>query len=285
MNFLVIATHHGAFLTLESVFEKMRADDKVYVVVPQSQIDKYSGMDEAVFQNYTKMLYEYVNGRTDIYAVEFDSKNAVISSTEIASVIGIEGPTLVLPAGSILNSRDAIPDIGDKLMLFSPARTFRGRFDMYSELGIPSVSSSSNYYNMIFMVDPSAFSDAYRGSKVSFIQDHMLFATLNAKQQLAIVDPSVFTRNDPLIGNALSTVEALRYGSRALKAAAWYYWGVSMKDPDKTMHDEYYAYPMHVYSEYAKKVKNYLPTGTLDRIIENGKESEGAAQKLRELEV
>ena len=64
---VIIATHHGAFLTIKSAL-KNSSHDKLVVIVPKSQVDKYNKMYEEnihknsefeIFKNYDKTITQF----------------------------------------------------------------------------------------------------------------------------------------------------------------------------------------------------------------------------------
>lgn len=239
MNALVIAQHHGAFLTLQSLIGKV---DEVVVVIPQSQLNKYAGFPEKVFQDYGKNMQAYCkkHGFKCWIAAALESPRAILESLEK------RGKWVVLAAGALYQGIDE-----GKLTGYAGAyvkgRLFDrdNRLSMYGMIGLPPVDESVHKANLFVNMDMHA-----------------------RERELA---PMAIGRVDPLIGSALSALECLRIRTASSKSAVLHYWMAAINRTHTEV--EYLSYPFDEYAKYAKPVKKFLPATAFEVIVENGAQS------------
>jgi hypothetical protein len=56
-----------------------------------------------------------------------------------------------------------------------------------------------------------------------------------------------------------------------------------MKKYDTLYPEETFSYPLDYYSEYAEKVKQYLPESTYNKILENGEKTKYWIEDIRKI--
>lgn len=240
MNALVIAQHHGCFLTIQSLLGKV---DEIVVVIPQSQLTKYATFPEAEFQQYGTNLQAFCKKHKIKcwIAAALESPRAILESLDK------RGKWVVLAAGALYQGMDE-----QKLVGYAHAGV-RGRlFDrdqrlaMYGMIGLPPVDESLHRAN--------------------------LFVNMEVSKRDRDLAPMAIGRVDPLIGTALSALECLRVRSATRKSAILHYWMAAI---NKTHTEaEYLSYPFDEYAKYAKSVRKYLPPTAYEVIRANGAESE-----------
>jgi len=254
MNFLVMAQHHGAFITLESIPK----DSNVVVFVPQSQIDKYSGFPEPVFKNYFANLKKYCDKKGyELYIVEHSRDNMFTFCSESLFQIGKKGVWAVLPAGAIYQST---PNMAGKRAAFVRGRVFDKdrRLAMYSMIGLPENDPYIN--NAAFFLNLDEI-------PVGSFKDSLMLSGGDVVE----LGSMGIGRPDPLVGKALSALECLRMRTKSIKSHVLYYWMQVIAR--KHAEQEFLAYPFEQYAVYAKKVKKQLPESTYEVIVQNSEQS------------
>ncbi len=245
---VVVAHHHGAFLTLNSVFQDKEVGHLI-VLIPESQIKKYSTFDDATFVNFEKNLKTFIKKNrpeTEVYVVAEDE--GVSRFTRVSAVLeelGETGVWLSLLAGSIYN-KDAEWITPRHAIAACPTRSFSGPHDMYAMIGLQTDNSMNSD---VFFVN----CDVPRTGNI-----HKL--------------PSkTFGRQDALIGPALSSVECLKWSAICTTALACSVWMRAINRDLKP--DEFVAYPFDIMVPHAKATKKFLPVGAYAQILKNAEES------------
>lgn len=239
MKALVIAQHHGAFLTLESLLGKV---EEIVVVIPQAQLNKYAEFPEPEFRNYGENLKAYCKKNK----IECWTTVALESPRAILESINKTGKWVVLAAGSLYQEFDE-----QKLVGYANAacigRVFERdqRLAMYHMVGLPAEDTKRH------------------------LQNHFLNLDMQVRERT--MSNYAVARPDPLIGQAISALECVRLRSASKKSAILAFWMTAISRT--VTQQEYVAYPLDEYTRYAKKVKKLLPVATYDTIIENASES------------
>lgn len=261
MNALVIAQHHGAFLTLQSLLGKV---DRIVAFLPQSQLDKYAGFVESpVFLNYGKNMKAFCKKhKIELHIMQPIATNPVTTYLEALRSIDATGVWAVLSAGSIFKS---FPDMEDAAVLSTIGRVFDAdkRLSMYHMLGLQLRDHTANTSNFFVDID-----------KVQLgFNDIQLFSGKGFSE----MKPMAVARPDVLVGAALSALECIRLRTKSNNSNVLNYW---MKSITKQQDDlEPASYPYDEYALLAKTVRRLLPAGTYNVIVENG----AAAAEYRSL--
>ncbi|AMQ65956.1 hypothetical protein AAY80_003 [Stenotrophomonas phage vB_SmaS-DLP_6] len=239
MNALIIAQHHGVFLTLESLRGKV---DQIVVVIPQSQLNKYAEFPEPEFKAYGENLKAYCKK----HKIECWTTMALESPRALLESINKTGKWAVLAAGSLYQEFDE-----QKLVGYATAacvgRVYErdNRLAMYHMVGLPAEDTKRH------------------------LQNHFLNLDMQVRDRT--MSNYAVARPDPLIGQAISAVECVRLRSASKKSAVLAFWMTAISRT--TTQQEYVAYPLDEYAQYAKKVKKLLPVATYEAIMENASES------------
>lgn len=239
MKALVIAQHHGAFLTIQSLLGKV---DEIVVVIPQSQLDKYAGFPEKEFQEYGANLKAFCKK----HKIECWTCMLVESPAAMLESIGKTGKWAVLAAGALYQGIDESKLTG-YARAYVKGRLFDrdNRLSMYGMIGLPPVDESIHKAN--------------------------LFINLDMRSRDRELAPFTVGRTDPLIGKAISALECLRIRQANKKSAVLHYWMAAINSTHTEA--EYLSYPFDEYAKYAKSVKKFLPTTAYAVIVENGAQS------------
>lgn len=270
MKALVIAQHHGSFLTLQSLIENEQVDE-VVVLVPESQIQKYKTFPDKVFVDYHNNLKKFCKkNKFELYKFDAPKDNYFVSYAQILKDLKKSGTWVVLAAGAIYQGIDETK-LSNVKTAFVRGRLFDKdkRLSMYHMIGlVPEdtfVNSNVFFLNLDMIEETELFRDT-------------VFLTQAVNENKAReMTPMAIGRPDALVTQALSALECLRLRTRSMKSAALHYWMPSINR--KSVEREYMTYPFDVYAAYAKKVKKLLPESTYNVIVENGKNS----QRYRDL--
>lgn len=246
---LVNAHHHGAFLTLNSIFEAGDVD-RLIVIIPNSQVQKYSQFEDKVFVDFEKNMKKFVKKHSpdaEVYVIDDSTDMTRFQrAVSVLEELGETGNWLVLIAGSLYNkAKDWSFDF--KFQIAGCAtRSFSGPHDMYAMIGLPN--------------DNSMNSEAF-------------FVNMDVANTVGIqkLPSTTFGRTDALIGPALSSVECLKWSASCSIAIACSFWMKSISRNLKP--DEYVAYPFDLMVPHAKATKKLLPRGAFEQILKNAEES------------
>jgi hypothetical protein len=272
MNALILAQHHGAFLTMQSALGKF---ERVIVFVPQSQLDKYATFPDKEFKEYGKMLKAFCKkNKFELYTVQAPpAANQAAAYIAALRELKASGNWAILSAGSIYQSFNE-DKLKDNWFSASVGRVFDGdqRLAMYGMIGLEPINNSIHVSNFFVNLDlvPAESSD------------QVLLGTAKQLGKFHKQSRMGLGRPDPLVGQALSALELLRLRTKTAKSAVLNYWMPAITK--NHVEQEYVAYPFDEYAKLAQKMKKYLPAATAAAIKVNGEQS-AAYRQLAELEL
>lgn len=284
---VVVATHHGAFLTINSAL-KNSSHDKLIVIVPKSQVDKYNKMyldnkDKSkefdIFKDYDKLVTKFC--KTEVFIVDdWDQNNTVSSCVETLMALGSKGKHFVVGAGVLILTDPFTPELltklDDKRVIIGKSRVYGEdrRLNMYHMIGLQR--EDPTYDANVFAVNVDLFSEVVR-SDTRLIQDSIFHKKMEKL-------PRGFNmKHDPLIGTAISARETVMHNVRAAQAAVVNFWMPSIKKYEDLYSEETFGYPFDLYLEYAQRVKSYLPVSTFNRIKQNGEATKYWIKDIRDI--
>jgi len=283
---VIIASHHGAFLTIKSA-QKNSSHDKMIVVVPKSQVDKYNKMyadniqknsEFEIFKDYDKMVTKFC--KKEIFVVEdWDANNTVSSVVETLMALNSKGKHIVVSAGLVVLqdpfTEDLLGKLEDKRIVIGKSRVYGDdrRLNMYHMIGLPKEEKS--FDANIFALNMDNFDEISTN-------DSALLQSAVFLKKLEKLPRSFNMKHDPLIGTAISARETVMHNVRSVKANIINYWMPSIKKYDDLFPEETFGYPLDIYLEYAKSVKKYLPQSTFERIKQNGEATKYWIQDIRD---
>lgn len=240
MKYIVIAHHHGAFLTIKQLRE---TSEEFVVFVPESQLKKYSAMDDELFRNFGKEVKKAA-GKAPVYHVDL-SGNYLGQLATFMREINCEGNWTVLQAGTLVLAKDNEIDIKTQFGLVKERVHPKFR-KLYTLLGLPEVSDK--YYT------------------------NVIFVNMNIRDgRVTEVGSNAVLRPDTLYAKSFGTLWCLRYRQMVKEAVVVNVWMEAIREKQEV--GEPIAYPYHLYAEYAKKVKKLLPPGSFANILTNADES------------
>lgn len=281
MKTFVIAQHHGVFLTLESLLDCGVED--ITVIIPGSQVEKYNNMykenptikEFEAFKDYDKAIGNYIKSKNaNIKAFVYDDfniRNTVSSAINFISLTDTTGIVACLMSGAIV-LKDYTTVAKDYLafkefgMCLTRVYQNNNQLSMYHMIGLPQIDKSVDVN--FFLVDMSKVT-----SNQLNMNDTELLNDAVKRKQLTYLDRELNGKDDPLIGTAISARQTLAH---QLKMQAGYViniWNKSIKPVELHKSEEIYGYPFHIYGQYVKKVDNYLPRSTVNKIVANGNET------------
>ena len=283
---VIIATHHGSYLTINSAM-KNSSHDRMIVFVPESQVQKYNDMYEkntsnpefVVFKDYNKQLSEYTN--QDVLVVkDWDMNNCVASVQESLVAVGASGKAFVVGAGCLVLrdpfQKTLIDSLEKNRIIIGKSRVYgdNKKLNMYHMIGLPK--NDSRYDSSVFALNLDLFTRIYNN-------DGELITDANINNQLGNLDRLYNMKSDPLIGSAISARETLVHNIKSSKSFVVNFWMPSITKYDNITADETFGYPLDYYLDYAEAVKPYIPESTFERIRQNGEATKYWVKEIRSI--
>jgi hypothetical protein len=283
---VIIATHHGSFLTIKSAL-KNSSHDKLIVLVPRSQVDKYNKMYEEnihknaefeIFKDYDKMVTKFCG--TEVFVVDdWDQANSISCVIDVLTGLSGKGKHFVVTAG-VLILRDPFTDeIMDSLethkLAISKPRVYgdNKQLNMYHMIGLSR--NDSSFDANVFAVNMDKFEE------LSSIDSTLLQELSNTKQQFNM--PRKYNmKHDALIGTAISARETVMHNVKSAQACVINFWMPAIKKYEDLYPEETFGYPFDIYLDYAEQVEDYLPASTYNRIKQNGEATKYWIKDIRD---
>jgi hypothetical protein len=252
MKYVVIAHHHGAFLTIKQLRELKQ---EFVVLVPQTQVEKYSTMGEDIFKNYLPNLKKAAGKGTPVFTADMRGNFLNLIATWMAE-LQCTGQWTVMQAGSLLLSTDNDVSIKTQFGLVSD-RVHPKFKKLYTMLGEPEKSDKMYMHTIFVNMDK-------RDGKVTEVPSDAVM------------------RPDILYKMSFGPLWCLRHRQMVKHSAVANFWMESIRAEQEI--GEWIAYPYHLYGEYAKKVKAMIPPVSFENIMANA-ESAAWMQELVELDL
>lgn len=282
MKTFVIAQHHGVFLTLKSMHDS--GIDDIVVIVPGSQVEKYNKMylerpddpEYKAFENYDKKIKEFIetnNIQAEVFVYDgFDIRNTVSSALRFVDAYGCREIVACLLSGTIV-IEDYRNSVKEQLLLKEigacTSRVYQNhnQLSMYHMIGLPQVDKS---------LDVNFFAADMTKIKPTQLEmdDGNLLNDATKRKQLAHMSREFNGKDDPLIGTAISARQTIAHNLRIQAGFVVNLWNKSIKGPGQLKSEELFGYPFNYYSKYVREVGSYLPKSTVNKIINNGEETE-----------
>jgi len=283
---VIIATHHGSFLTIKSAL-KNSSHDKLIVLVPRSQVDKYNKMYEEnihksfefeIFKDYDKTVTNFCG--TEVFVVDdWDSNNTVSCIVDVLRGLESKGKHFVVGAGLLVLTDPFTPQLleklDDKRIIIGKTRVYGEdrRLNMYHMIGMPR--EELGYDANVFAVNVDLFEDI-PATDTKLIQDSIFFKKMEKL-------PRGFNmKHDPLIGTAISARETVMHNVKSTAASVINFWAPAIRKYEDLYPEETFGYPFDIYLDYAEQVENYLPASTYNRIKQNGEATKYWIRDIRD---
>lgn len=275
MKIIVIAQHHGVFLTLQSLFDLKEKD--IHVIVPGAQDEKYAKMyaenldkkEYKVFDGYAKRVDKFCGKRAKVYLMpDFriqDTINSVLCFMRANDML--QDFVHVIGAGAVVTKKLPKEPITN-LFAFATDRMYDKvkHLNMYHMLGLPR--DSTVYDTFSFQIN-----GAYLDPDYCSRSDRYIVNTSTMRKQIQEMARGLNHRHDILIGSAVSARETVSHNIWAREASILNYWAKSMVRDGVLLTEEVFGYPLDIYADVAKKVKKWLPESTYKNITRNGSET------------
>tara|TARA_R110000868_G_scaffold137027_1_gene350391 strand:- start:1805 stop:2680 length:876 start_codon:yes stop_codon:yes gene_type:complete len=283
---VIIAAHHGSFLTIKSAL-KNSSHDKLIVLVPRSQVDKYNKMYEEnihkssefeIFKDYDKLVTNFCG--TEVFVVDdWDSNNTVSSTIDVLRGLESKGNHFVVGAGLLILTDPFTPQLleklNDKRIIIGKTRVYGEdkRLNMYHMIGMPR--EDQGFDANVFAVNVDLFEEIPTTDS-KLIQDSIFVKKMEKL-------PRGFNmKHDPLIGTAISARETVMHNVRSVQACIINFWMPAIKKYEDLYSEETFGYPFDVYLDYAEQVEDYLPASTYNRIKQNGEATKYWIKDIRD---
>jgi hypothetical protein len=282
MKTFVIAQHHGVFLTLKSMHDC--GIDDIVVIVPGGQVEKYNKMysekpedpEYQAFQNYDKRIKEFIqnnNIQAEVFVYDgFDIRNTVSSALRFVDAYGCREIVACLLSGTIV-IKDYRDNIKEQLLMKEigacSSRVYQNhnQLSMYHMIGLPQIDKSLDVN--FFAADMTKIRPAQLE-----MDDSNLLNDATKRKQLAHMSREFNGKDDPLIGTAISARQTIAHNLRIQAGFIVNLWNKSIKGSGQLKSEELFGYPFNYYSKYVREVGSYLPKSTVNKIINNGEETE-----------
>ncbi len=282
MKTFVIAQHHGVFLTLKSMHDCNI--DNIVIIIPGSQVEKYNKMysentsnpEFAPFNNYDKKIKEFVeqNGlHAEVFVYDdFDIRNTASSVLKFIDAYGCDGIVACILSGTVV-IRDYRSSIREQMLMKEigacMSRVYQNhpQLSMYGMLGLPQSDKSVDLNFFIFdmsKIKPNQLQ----------MSDSELLNDATKRKQMGYIAREFNGKDDVLIGTAISARQTIAHNLRIQAGFIINLWNKSIKGNAQLKSDEIFGYPLNYYSKYARQVSDYLPKSTVDKIVNNGNETE-----------
>lgn len=280
-NVLLIASHHGVFLTMESL-KRFKLDiGELVLVIPEEKIEKYSAMEGDEFKNYQKLLVKkakQLKKDAKIFTASFDVNRRVSQTAEFLKEIEQTGIWMQVAAGSVVNRLPSqrIYEVMEKhMLLMSTTRCYEGdkRLDMYMMLGQPDLRVHEKQNGQSFLINADFI-------KAPILPDPYMIRDAMDRQLFSQINPHAFSCTEELVDMAFSGKQLIDHAAAAQNNMVADYWVVAMQPKLKI--DELYAYPLEQYLPFVDKCKGLIPAVTLDRIKANATEAKNYSLAFRE---
>ena len=283
---VIIATHHGSFLTIKSAL-KNSSHDKLVVLVPRSQVDKYNKMYEEniykssefeIFKDYDKLVTNFCG--TEVFVVDdWDQNNTVSSTIDVLTGLGSKGKHFIVGAGLLILTdpftSQLLEKLEDKKIIIGKTRVYGEdrRLNMYHMIGMPK--EEQGFDANVFAVNVDLFEDIPT-TDLKLIQDSIFFKKMEKL-------PRGFNmKHDPLIGTAISARETVMHNVKSAQACVINFWMPAIKKYEDLYPEETFGYPFDIYLDYAEQVEDYLPSSTYNRIKQNGEATKYCIKDIRD---
>lgn len=282
MKTIVIAQHHGVFLTINSL--KELGIDDVTILIPGSQVNKYNKMYDdnptnlefCVFQNYDKLISQYLRKNNLNYKVfvvdDFDIANTLVSTMRVIADLGHNEIVCCMLSGS-LAIKDYRPYVRDALMFktfgmcYSRVYQTHNQLSMYHMIGLRQNDPSLDLN--FFVVDMTKITQ-----KELELNDAQILSDASKKKLMMALPREFNGKDDPLIGTAISARQTVTHNLKIQSGFIVNLWNKSIKSNDGLKSEEMYGYPLNLYSKYSSNLNGFLPSSTLKKIKVNGDETE-----------
>lgn len=282
VNILVIANHHGAFLTLQSIIDHIDDVDEVMVIIPTSQIEKYGKESDPIFTGFKDNIIKFAKKihNAKIFIGDYDPQNPVTFCN--AYLEESCGTWLMLNAGSLFNGitgwQPRIDSMETLLYGITKDRIYQK---------IPNM----DMYHMVGFGPPAPWDDHYKGSmlinanKLSPHPVPEIMALQNSASNgtLKLMPNFMFAHPDSLVTLALGARDIVAFNARSTHALTMNFWAPAITPPERLEDECFHGFPLDKYGETAKKVKKFLPVKSYNNIIANAKQTHDWVSGLREL--
>lgn len=285
-NLVIIASHHGSLLTIKSALRNS-SHDKLIVLVPRSQVDKYNKMYEenihknaefAIFKDYDKLVTNFCG--TEVFVVDdWDQNNTVSGTIDVLRGLESKGKHFVVGAGLLILTDPFTPQLLEKLdekrIIIGKTRVYGEdkRLNMYHMIGMPK--EEQGFDANVFAVNVDLFEDIPI-TDLKLIQDSIFVKKMEKL-------PRGFNmKHDPLIGTAISARETVMHNVKSAQACVINFWMPAIKKYEDLYPEETFGYPFDIYLDYAEQVEDYLPASTYNRIKQNGEATKYWIKDIRD---
>jgi hypothetical protein len=283
---VIIAMHHGSLLTIKSALRNS-SHDKLIVLVPRSQVDKYNKMyDEnihknaefAIFKDYDKLVTNFCG--TEVFVVDdWDQNNTVSGTIDVLRGLESKGKHFVVGSGLLILTDPFTPQLLEKLdekrIIIGKTRVYGEdrRLNMYHMIGMPK--EEQGFDANVFAVNVDLFEDIPT-TDLKLIQDSIFVKKMEKL-------PRGFNmKHDPLIGTAISARETVMHNVKSAQACVINFWMPAIKKYEDLYPEETFGYPFDIYLDYAEQVEDYLPASTYNRIKQNGEATKYWIKDIRD---
>lgn len=280
-NVLLIASHHGFFLTLKTVEALKKNIDKLVVIIPEEKIEKYSQMDEEMFQNFQSLVSretKMVKKSAKVYTAKFDVFRRLSQTAEFLREIKASGIWIQVCAGSILThlpKEQVLSEMSNTFLMMSSKRGYEEikQLNMYPMLGQLTLPSYEQQNTDSFIINADHIPEM-------ILPDIYMIKQAMQENMFRKSNPHTFSNEEELVTLAFAGKQLIDHAEKAVKCLIADYWQVVMAP--KVPIDKLYAYPLELYLPFVEKCHGLIPDITLERIKKHATECRDYPLAFRE---
>jgi hypothetical protein len=263
-NVILVASHHGFFLTLKTLEKLKSGINKLIVVIPEDKIEKYGNMSGDMFENYLDLVKKETKAfkkTAKVFRANFDVFRRVSQTAEVLRNLNETGIWLQVSAGTVVNrlpTQRAYNDMQESCLMMSVNRCYESthHLNMYNMLGMQDVKAHENQHTGSFLMNVDHVPEI-------ILPDQFLISDAIIRGKFKQANPHAFSNREELVEMAFAGKQLLDHASRASDCWTADFWSMVMQP--KVPLDFIYGYPLELYAAISE-CDGLIPAVTIQRI-------------------
>jgi hypothetical protein len=272
-NVLLVASHHGFFLTLKSLDKFKKSIDKIVVVIPDEKVEKYKTMPGEIFTNFVEMVKNETKSfkkSAKVYTAKFDVFRRVSQTASLLEEIKATGIWFQISAGAVLvklPTQKTFDELSNNFLMMSSSRCYEEvkHLNMYEMLGQPALQNHEKQYTGSFLINADMLPEIV-------LPDNFMIKDAIVRGKFKKANPHSFSNREELVEFAFTGKQLLDHAHSASTALVVDYWSMIMQP--KLPVDFLYGYPFEFYLPYIEQCRGLIPDITIDRIAANATDAQ-----------
>jgi hypothetical protein len=270
-NILLIASHHGFFLTLKTVAALKKNINNLVVIIPEEKIEKYSQMEGDMFQNFQSLVSKEtkaVKSTAKVFTAKFNMFHRVSQTAEFLREISATGVWIQVCAGSVLQrlpTAAVLEDMSSHFLLMAKTRCYEGtkQLDMYNMLGQPTLELHEKQNTDSFIINADNIPEL-------LLPDRFMIREAMKNGTFKSTNPHSISNEEELVDYAFAGKQLIDHAAKAAECVIADFWGIVMSANPPI--DKLYAYPLELYLPFIDGCEGLMPDVTIKRIKRNATE-------------